>query len=225
MQYVLEMKNIEKKYVDAHKKEVSAIKNFTAGFEKGKFYAVMGPSGAGKSTILSIMGFMEEKTGGDMYLEGQKINLLTQREMAVVRREKIGFVFQHYFLNPKLTVMDNIILPMKINKKISRKDYKNKAVELLKYFGIEKYADRFPDEISGGEQQRVCIARALANNPEIILADEPTGNLDEDNEKTVLDTLKRLSEEGKTVIIVSHSSTVIKYADKVLNIREGVLED
>lgn len=110
-----------------------------------------------------------------MYLDGQKINLMTQREMSAVRREKIGFVFQHYFLNPKLTVMDNVILPMKINKKISRKEYKNRAVELLKYFGIEKYADRFPDEISGGEQQRVCIARALANNPQIILADEPTG--------------------------------------------------
>lgn len=225
MEYVLEMKNVEKKYVDAHNKEVPAIKSFTAGFEKGKFYAVMGPSGAGKSTILSIMGFMEEKTGGDIYLEGQKINMLSPKEMAVVRREKIGFVFQHYFLNPKLTVMDNIILPMKINKKISRKDYKNKSLELLKYFGIEKYSDRFPDEISGGEQQRVCIARALANDPEIILADEPTGNLDEDNEKTVLDTLKKLSEEGKTVIVVSHSSTVKKYADKVLNIREGVLEE
>ncbi len=225
MEYILEMKNIEKKYLDAHNKEVPAIKSFTAGFEKGKFYAVMGPSGAGKSTILSIMGFMEGKTGGDMYLEGQKINLMTPREMAVIRRDKIGFIFQHYFLNPKLTVMDNIILPMKINKRINRRDYKNKAVELLKYFGIEKYAERFPDEISGGEQQRVCIARALANNPEIILADEPTGNLDEDNEKIVLDILKGLSEEGKTVIIVSHSSAVKKYADKVLNIRDGVLEE
>ena len=150
-----------------------------------------------------------------MLFRSQKINLMTPREMAVIRRDKIGFVFQHYFLNPKLTVMDNIILPMKINKRINRRDYKNKAVELLKYFGIEKYAERFPDEISGGEQQRVCIARALANNPEIILADEPTGNLDEDNEKIVLDILKGLSEEGKTVIIVSHSSAVKKYADKI----------
>ena len=221
MDCVLRLVNVKKTFKNGYDEPVEAVKNFTGDFEKGKFYAVMGHSGAGKTTVLSIMGMMDSATGGEVYLEDKKIENLSKNEMADIRVKKIGFVFQHYFLNPKLTVADNIILALKANKAINKTEYEKIADGLLKQFAMERFRDKYPDRLSGGEQQRVCIARALANNPDIILADEPTGNLDEENEKIVLDCLKKLTEGGRTVIMVTHNSYVKEYADKVYYMENG----
>lgn len=168
---------------------------------------------------------MVKPTSGEIYLEGKKIENLDKNEMADIRMRKIGFVFQHYYLNPKLTVTDNIVLALKANPQIRKDEYYDITDGLLKQFSIEGYKNQYPDRMSGGEQQRVCIARALANNPDIIMADEPTGNLDEDNEKVVLEYLKKLTEMGKTVIMVSHSNEVKKYADNILYMKNGKLRE
>lgn len=226
MEYIFEMKNVGKTYIDGHKKPVEALIDFSANFQKARFYGIVGASGAGKSTVLSVMGFMDSYTTGTMILEGAEVKNLTKRQMADLRMKKIGFVFQNYFLNPRLTVLDNIILPMKINKSIPKASYKDRGRELLKNFSVQQYEDSYPDKLSGGEQQRVCIARALANDPDIIMADEPTGNLDQDNELIVMEYLKGLVENhGKTVVMVSHSDILKKFADEILYMKYGRLEE
>lgn len=223
MEKVLTMKNVCKTYKTGHDKPVEALKDINMEFEKGVFYGIMGPSGAGKSTLLSILGCMDTYTKGEMYIGDALIDNMSKKEMAKIRMKKIGFVFQNFFLNKNLTVEENIVLAMKINKEINKKDYEKRVDELLSQFDVLKYKKSYPDKLSGGEQQRVCIARALANNPDIVLADEPTGNLDQDNEKVVLEYLKGLKELGKTIIMVSHSEVVKKYADKMIFVREGSL--
>lgn len=221
MEYIMELKNINKTYVKNNKEKLEAVSDFTASFEKGKLYTIVGHSGAGKSTILSIMGVMDKPTSGEMYLNGVKVESLSSGEMADLRMKTVGFVFQHYYLNPKKTVADNIILALKANPENIKSQYREKTIELLKKFSVDKYADSYPDELSGGEQQRVCVARALANSPDIILADEPTGNLDGENEKVIMEYMKKLTTEGKTVIIVTHSEKVMEYADVVIRMENG----
>ncbi len=217
----MELKNINKTYVKNNKEKLEAVSDFTASFEKGKLYTIVGHSGAGKSTILSIMGVMDKPTSGEIYLNGVKVESLSSGEMADLRMKTVGFVFQHYYLNPKKTVADNIILALKANPENIKSQYREKTIELLKKFSVDKYADSYPDELSGGEQQRVCVARALANSPDIILADEPTGNLDGENEKVIMEYMKKLTTEGKTVIIVTHSEKVMEYADVVIRMENG----
>lgn len=221
MEYIMELKNINKTYVKNNKEKLEAVSDFTASFEKGKLYTIVGHSGAGKSTILSIMGVMDKPTSGEIYLNGVKVESLSSGEMADLRMKTVGFVFQHYYLNPKKTVADNIILALKANPENIKSQYREKTIELLKKFSVDKYADSYPDELSGGEQQRVCVARALANSPDIILADEPTGNLDGENEKVIMEYMKKLTTEGKTVIIVTHSEKVMEYADVVIRMENG----
>lgn len=221
MEYIMELKNINKTYVKNNKEKLEAVSDFTASFEKGKLYTIVGHSGAGKSTILSIMGVMDKPTSGEIYLNGVKVESLSSGEMADLRMKTVGFVFQHYYLNPKKTVADNIILALKANPENIKSQYREKTIELLKKFSVDKYADSYPDELSGGEQQRVCVARSLANSPDIILADEPTGNLDGENEKVIMEYMKKLTTEGKTVIIVTHSEKVMEYADVVIRMENG----
>lgn len=215
MEYQVELKNITKSYIDFSKHIIPVLENVSYVFEKGKFYAIMGVSGAGKSTLLNLIGLLDEADEGEILIGGEKIEKLTKDEMAYMRMKHIGFVFQDYYLNPKLNVEENIILAMKINKEISKKDYIPKVKGLLAEFGMDGMQERYPEELSGGEQQRVCIVRALANNPGLILADEPTGNLDSANEINVLKHLKELSQSGKTVIVVTHNDIVKEYADEV----------
>ena len=176
----------------------------------------MGRSGAGKSTLLNIIGTIDNATEGEVYINGNNINGLTEKEKAKLRMKNLGFVFQGFYLNPYLNALENVIVPMRINPEISKKERKKLAENLLEKFGVKELADSLPSQMSGGEQQRVCIARALANNPDIILADEPTGNLDEENEKIVFSNLKLLAEQGHTVIAVSHNEGVKEYADEVI---------
>lgn len=221
MEYIMELKNINKIYKKDNGEKIEAVSGFTEAFEKGKLYVIAGHSGAGKSTILSIMGVMDKPTSGELFLKGKEVKDLSSGEMADIRMGSIGFVFQNYYLHPKKTVIDNIILALKANPENRKLEYREKSINLLKKFSVDKYADSYPDELSGGEQQRVCIARALANSPDIILADEPTGNLDGENEKVIMEYMKKLTENGKTVIIVTHSERVMEYADKVIRMEAG----
>ena len=177
----------------------------------------MGRSGAGKSTLLNIIGTIDQPTSGEVLLEEENIVELSEDKKAKIRMKKIGFVFQGFYLNPYLNAMENVIIPMRINPDIRPKERKTRALNLLGNFGVEKLEQSLPSQMSGGEQQRVCIARALANNPDIILADEQTGNLDEENENIVFAYLKKLTKQGHTVITVSHNEGVKKYADIIIS--------
>lgn len=218
----MKVENIEKVY-QTEKEQVIALSDFSYEFCKGKFYAIMGHSGSGKSTLIKILGLMDNTTSGRYQINGNYVDSLNDEETSYLRMDNIGFVFQDYKLDANMRAYENVILPMLINKKIDKKERLNLALNLLSSVGLKDRVDHFPKALSGGEQQRVCIARALANNPDYILADEPTGNLDEENEKNILNILKGLSQNGKCVIVVSHSSEILKYADEVLTLKNGKL--
>lgn len=218
----IEVKNVDKKYQN-NNKDILVLNNLNLSFEKGKFYAIMGQSGVGKSTLIKLIGIMDSPSKGDIYIEGKNVSNLDDNEASKIRNSKIGFVFQDYLLDDNLNVYENILLPtLKSNKK---EDVNNTILELTKKYKIDHRLTHFPSELSGGECQRVAICRALINNPSIILADEPTGNLDEKNEEFVLQNLKELTNSNKCVIVVSHSTKVKKYADIVLHLKNGKVSD
>lgn len=219
---VIELKGINKIYKKGNE-EVRALEDIDLAFEKGKFYAIMGHSGSGKSTLISILGLMNKFDSGDYLLNEKSTKDLKELEASKLRMKEIGFVFQEFYLDEYMTALDNVILPMLINKEMDKQNREKIAKDLLKKFKLEGRESHLPHELSGGEKQRVCIARALANNPSIILADEPTGDLDEENEKMIFDYLKQLSTEGKCVIVVSHSNEVKKYADILIELKSGKL--
>lgn len=212
MEKTVEIKEIVKIYKD----DIKVLDKVSLSFESGKFYAIMGRSGAGKSTLLNIIGMLDHANEGSVLIDGENVSVMKEKKKARIRKEKIGFIFQGFYLNPYLNGIENVMIPLKLNMQMSKGEQKNRAQELLKKFGVEGLADALPSQMSGGEQQRVCIARALANNPSLILADEPTGNLDEANEKIVFEYLKKMAEQGKTVIVVSHNDAVKDYADEVV---------
>jgi ABC-type lipoprotein export system ATPase subunit len=204
--------------------KIIAMDNVNLEINTGKMYVIMGHSGSGKSTLIQILGLLDNLTNGKLYINGQEVSKLSENQKADIRREEIGFVFQSFYLNPKLTAIENVMLPMYINKDIDKKDRRKIALKLLKDFGLENRINHYPKELSGGEQQRIAIARALANNPNFILADEPTGNLDVKNEEIVYKTLKELANNGKAVVVVSHNENIKMYADEVLYMDSGKLE-
>ncbi len=217
---IIKLKNINKKYIRKDE-QIEALKNISLTFENGKFYAIMGHSGSGKSTLIRIIGLMDNYDSGIYTLNKIDVKKLNDIEKSNNRMKEIGFIFQDFYLDKNMSALDNVILPMLINKNIKKDERKQKATNLLKKVGLSERANHFPKELSGGEQQRVCIARALANDPNIILADEPTGNLDEKNEQIIFEQLKELSKEGKCIIVVSHSNEVKKYADEIINLKSG----
>ena len=204
--------------------EVKALDNVSYEFKPGKLYAIMGHSGSGKSTLISILGLIETLTSGRITINNKDISKLKDDELANLRMKYIGFVFQDFYLDEHLKAYENVLLPMLINKEIKESDRKEKALKLLTDLGLNERINHYPKELSGGECQRVAIARSLANDPKIILADEPTGNLDEENEKLVFETLNDLAKKGKCVIVVTHSEEIKKYADEILKITKGKLE-
>lgn len=217
---IIEVKNLTKKFP----KGTVALNDVSTSIEEGTFTAIMGPSGSGKTTLMNIIGLLDNPTEGKVYIKGKKIDNLSDKEASKMRMETVGFVFQGFYLNPHLTALDNVILPMKINPKYEGENFNKKAEMLLEQFGIIECKNKLPKEMSGGEQQRVCMARALANEPDIILADEPTGNLDEENEKIIFDCLKSIAKDGRTVIVISHNDIVKEYSDKVLYIMKGKIQ-
>lgn len=220
---VLEVNKLYKSY-SHNKKKNNILNNVNQKFEKGKIYNIIGHSGSGKTTLLRILGILLEYDSGMVVIDGKDIFSLTEKEKSQIRNNTIGFIFQNYLLDDRLKAFENVMVPMYINKNIAKSNRKNLALELLKKVKLEERENHYPKQLSGGEQQRVAIARAIANNPNIILADEPTGNLDKENEKMILEIFSILKREGKCIIISSHSDYVKKYADVVLMLEDGVLE-
>lgn len=218
----LKLENICKVY-NSKTEKVIALNQINYQFEVGKFYAIMGHSGSGKSTLISILGLIDRPSTGKYYLNGEDVFKLDDYKLSKLRNKEIGFIFQNFYLDEHLKAYENVMIPMIINENIPKDERKNRAITLLKKLNLEKRINHFPKEMSGGEQQRVAIARALANEPNIILADEPTGNLDKKNELMVFEELKNLSLAGKLVIVVSHSDEIKKYADIILELKDGEL--
>lgn len=218
----VELKNVSKVYNNG----VKALNEVSFKIQEGEFIAVMGQSGSGKSTFLQIAGLLDKATSGQVIINGKDVSSLNKNQLADVRRETLGFVFQTFHLNPHLKLYENIMLPMLINDEFkSKAEMKSKAMELVEKVGLSHRMEHYPGELSGGEQQRVAIARAMANNPDFILADEPTGNLDSKNELMIFEELKKLTESGKGVLVVSHNDAVIDFADKIYTMKDGVFED
>lgn len=213
---VIEVKNLSKAYGTN-----IVLKNKSFVFETKKLYAIVGHSGSGKTTLFNIIGLIDNDYDGELTIDGTIAKKMSIDYKARLRNKKIGFVFQNFLLNDYLTVIENVCLPLITNKKLSKYEKQNKALKILNQLNIESKSKRFPKELSGGEQQRVAIARALINDPDIILADEPTGNLDRDIENEVFKELKKLANAGKCVIVISHSQEILKYADKKYDIEEA----
>lgn len=201
---------------------IYAIDNINLEFEYGKLYAIIGESGSGKSTLLYQLGLLDQPSYGKISFDNIIINSETKEsEKTTIRRRKIGFVFQDFYLDANLKAYENVMLPMYLDKKKSKKNMKENSIKILEYFGLENRIHHYPKEMSGGEQQRVAIARAIANNPKIILADEPTGNLDKKNEESIFNFLKKISEFGCCVIIATHSDTIKKYTNNIITLKNG----
>lgn len=216
----LELKEISKIYNNS----VVAVDNVSLTVNQGEFIAVMGQSGSGKSTLLQIAGLLDTCTSGQVIINGNDVSTLDKNAIADVRMENLGFVFQAFHLNAHLKLYENVMVPMLINDKFtSMNDMKEQAMQLIDSVGLTNRKEHYPFELSGGEQQRVAIARALANDPDFILADEPTGNLDSKNELMVFEELKKLCYLGKGVLVVSHNDAVIDFADKIYTMKDGVL--
>ena len=203
---------------------VKAVDGINISIHEGEFVAIMGPSGSGKSTSMNLVGSLDVPTKGKIYLDGEDISQLEESELAQIRGKKIGFIFQSFNLIPNLTVKENIMLPMMFQG-IEREDREVIAEDLLKKVELADRGNHYPNQISGGQMQRVAIARALANNPEVILADEPTGNLDTKTGEKVMDFLRQLNKEGKTIIMVTHEPELAEaYAEKVYWLKDGKVE-
>ena len=213
---LLEVKNVSKIYGDLH-----ALKEVNFTVRKGEWIAIMGSSGSGKSTIMNIIGCMDKPSIGKVILDGQDITKESQTSLTKIRREKIGLIFQQFHLIPYLTALENVMVAQYYHSIPDEKE----ALQALERVGLKDRAKHLPSQLSGGEQQRVCIARALINSPEIILADEPTGNLDEVNEKIVIEILKQLHKEGSTIVVVTHDLDVGNVAERKIILDYGKIVD
>ncbi len=220
---VLELKNVKKSYYLANRAEVPVLKGIDLKIKKGEFVAIMGESGGGKTTLLNIIGCLHPLTSGNYYLNGEDIGgVRDDFTLAYIRNKKIGFVFQQFNLFNKFSALKNVELPA-LYGRISLEDRRKGAKELLKKVGMGERILYKPTELSGGQQQRVAICRALINNPEIILADEPTGALDSKSGLEVMKIFSDLKEQGRTIIMVTHTAEVSKYADRIIYLKDGVV--
>ncbi|MDQ0255967.1 putative ABC transport system ATP-binding protein [Evansella vedderi] len=218
---ILEAKNLNYYYQDGENRRY-ILRDTNASFEKGKFYTILGHSGSGKTTFMALLSALDEPHSGNVLFHGQDIKQIGYEKY---RRNNVGIIFQSYNLVPSFTAVENVLVPMSITENEIPKDRKNVAYNLLDYIGIVKTkADRFVNKLSGGEQQRVAIARALATNVELILADEPTGNLDEEMEQEIIDIFTKLAHEHqKCVIVVTHSNEIAQQSDQIYTLKKGVL--
>lgn len=200
--------------------KVKALNNINLSVYEGEWLAIMGPSGSGKSTLLNILSLMDTPGSGEYILDNENLEQMDEEQKITLRREKIGLVFQQFHLIPYLNALENVMLSQYYHSSVDEED----AKMVLEKVGLSHRLTHLPSQLSGGEQQRVCIARALINNPELLLADEPTGNLDEANEQIVLQTLQKLKNEGKTIVLITHNPDLAKFADRTLILQHGVLK-
>lgn len=223
-EYAVELNEVTKCYGEKETEcRVTALDNITLKIEKEEFITIMGPSGSGKSTLLHIIGLLDEASEGEVFLSKIKTTKMDQDQRAEIRNKKIGFVFQAFNLIPSLTVLENVEMPQTIMG-VEKKKRAENATKILERLGMKKRVGHYPNQLSGGEKQRAAIARALINDPEIILADEPTGNLDSKNGQEVLDILEELHKSGKTIIVVTHDQSVAKRCERIVKLKDGKLD-
>lgn len=221
---IIELKDVWKIY-QMGETQVKALRGLNLKVKKGDFLIVNGPSGSGKSTAMNMIGALDVPTKGQIFLDGEDISTLHESDLAQIRGKKVGFIFQQFNLIPTLTALENVMLPL-IFQGVPREKRIKRATKLLKRVGLGERTNHKPTELSGGQQQRVSIARALVNDPEMVLADEPTGNLDTKTGKEVMNLLKELhKKEGKTIVLVTHDLHLIRYGDKVLELEDGQIKE
>ena len=220
--HVIELDDVVKRYRSGEE-TIEALKGVDFHADRGEMVTIIGPSGSGKSTMLNMIGLLDTPTEGSVKLEGRDVTNFTEDELTEERRNGIGFVFQDFHLLPMLTAVENVELPSMWDTGVDRHD---RAIDLLERVGLGDRLDHTPRQLSGGQQQRVAIARALVNEPDIVLADEPTGNLDQDTGRTILDELTRLKEaEDIAIVAVTHDEQLVGYADRVVNLVDGVIQE
>ena len=223
-EHLIVVENLHKTYL-LGTTAVAALRGIDITIDKGDFIDIMGPSGSGKTTLLNLIGGLDTPTRGKIFLEGRNISMLKDNDVAEIRRERIGFVFQFYNLLPQMTALENVMVPLHFSGKLSRRGKRKKAIDLLTLVGLEERSHHAPSELSGGEQQRVAIARAFANDPAICVLDEPTGDLDSKTGIMILNLIRDLNKRGATFISVSHDAAVSEFASKVFHMMDGKLTD
>jgi len=222
MGVVIETREIAKKYVMGSE-TIHALKSISINIDRGEYVAFMGPSGSGKSTLMNIVGCLDSPSGGVYILNGHDVSDLTENELAEIRNKEIGFVFQTFNLLPRQTALENVALPL-IYAGMGRAERNEKAMHALEGVGLVERAKHKPNELSGGQRQRVAIARALVNDPSIILADEPTGNLDSKTSYSIMELFQELHDKGNTIIMVTHEEDIASYSHRIIRLRDGLIE-
>jgi len=221
--HLIKMEQIRKIYNNGEDNQVVALKDLDLKIEQGDFVAIMGPSGSGKSTLMHVIGFLDKADSGNYFFEERNVVSLTDDELAEIRNKRVGFVFQAFNLLPRTSALDNVALPMLYSGSVDKAEAETRALEMLKQVDLESRKDHHPSELSGGQQQRVAIARALVNDPAVIFADEPTGNLDTKSSEEVMHIFKRLNDSGRTLIFVTHEEDVANYAKRIIRLKDGVI--
>ncbi|EFS21175.1 ABC transporter, ATP-binding protein [Fusobacterium gonidiaformans 3-1-5R] len=218
---LIQIKKVNKYYINGENK-LHALQDVDFHIQKGEFVSIMGSSGSGKSTMMNILGCLDREFEGEYVLDGISIREIAEKNLCKVRNQKIGFVFQSFHLLPKLSALENVELPL-VYAGISKKEREERAKKMLEIVGLGTRLHHRPNELSGGQRQRVAIARALVNDPAIILADEPTGNLDSQSEKEIMNFFQELHQKGKTIVVVTHEPEVAKYTKRILHFKDGKL--
>jgi len=222
MEPIIEIKDLTKTFV-TDEVETSVLHGVSFAIHPGEFVAIMGPSGSGKSTLMHILGFLDRATTGSYKFKGRDVSQLNDDAMAAVRADEIGFVFQAFHLLPRTTVLDNVMLPLVYNHSVAESSRRGIAEKALAAVGLSHRLTHVPSQLSGGEKQRVAIARALVSNPDVIFADEPTGNLDSKSGQQVMQVLEELQGQGKTIILVTHERYTAEHAERIILVRDGLI--
>jgi putative ABC transport system ATP-binding protein len=220
---MIELKNASKKYQQGSR-EVHALRDVSLTIKKGEFLSVMGASGSGKSTLLNLIGGLDQPTSGEIFIDGRPLHGISDDELTLIRRRRVGFIFQFFNLLPILTAAENVSLPLLLEG-TPYSEIKPKAIKLLEQVGLGARTEHRPEQLSGGEMQRVAIARALVTNPAVLLADEPTGNLDSHTSEDIFMLLKALHHQGQTIVMVTHDSRAAAYGSRIITLKDGALSE
>src|SRR5574337_505974 len=220
---MIELKNAGKKYQQGTR-EVHALRNVSLFIKKGEFLSIMGPSGSGKSTLLNLIGGLDQPSSGEIFIDGKPLHGIGDNELTLIRRKRVGFIFQFFNLLPVLTAVENVSLPLLLDG-APLSAIRPKAIALLEKVGLGVRAEHRPEQLSGGEMQRVAIARALITNPAVLLADEPTGNLDSHTSEEIFLLLKSLNEQGQTIVMVTHDPKAAAYGSRIITLKDGALSE